>query len=112
MAALDGDDAQCGAPSRRSRRARSLSGGVDVHTEPPRDLRDRIVRAADVEPHATAEKRRRIEAPEHEVGVGHGRTGAAAVARRARIRPGAFRADAEHAASVDSGSEPPPAPTV
>ena len=103
MAALDGDDAQC-ARHRGVRDAHDpLSGGVDVHTEPPRDLRDRVVRAADVEPHATAEKRRRIEAPEHEVGVGHGRTGAAAVARRARIRPGAFRADAEHAAGVDSG---------
>jgi hypothetical protein len=54
--------------------------------------------------HVAAEKAFRVEAAEHEVGVGHGRRGAAAaVAGRARIGAGAHRTDMQGAAVVAPG---------
>ena len=65
-----------------------------------------------VEPQLAADEIAGVEIAEDEVGVRHRRTlAAAAVAGRAGHGPRAFRADAEHAAGIDPGEEPPPAPT-
>ena len=46
----------------------------------------------------------RVEPPEHQIGVGDGRLGAAAaVADRAGIGAGAFRADLDQAGGIDAG---------
>ncbi len=56
----------------------------------------------DVEPAVAAEEIVRVEIAEHEVGVGHGRLGAAlAVAGRPRHRAGALRPDMQDAAGID-----------
>ena len=57
-----------------------------------------------VELHRTAEEEIRVDAAEHDVGVGRRRRrAAAAVAGRARHRAGALRADAQQSALVDPG---------
>ena len=65
---------------------------------------DGAPRGSGVEPHRAAEKIFGIEPAEHEIGVGHGRLGAApAIGGRARVGAGAARADAKGAAAVDIG---------
>ena len=55
-----------------------------------------------VEPAPPAEKGRRVEIAEHQIGVGHRRgTAAVAVAGRARNRTGALRPDMQDAAGID-----------
>ena len=74
--------------------------------EPERlaDAGHRLDGGAAVERHAAAEKKRRIVKPEHQVGVGDGRLGAAAtVACGARVGTGRARADAEQPDLVDVG---------
>ena len=57
---------------------------------------------ARVELHAAAEVLVRVDEPEHDVGVGDRRLGAAEpVARRSRTRPGALRSDVQPALVVD-----------
>ena len=70
-----------------------------VHAERPGDTLDqRTFGGFDIEPHLTAEKAVGGEPPEHEVGIGHRRLGAAAaVAGRPRHRSGALRSDAQPA---------------
>ena len=70
-----------------------------VHAERLGDALDqRTFGGLDIEPHLTAEKAVGGEPPEHEVGVGHRRLGAAAaVAGRPRHRSGALRSDAKAA---------------
>ena len=72
--------------------SRSASGAIALRAKPR------------VERHAAAEQAARREPPEHEVGVGDGRLGAAAaVAGRARLRAGALRPDLQQPVAVEPG---------
>ena len=65
---------------------------------------DRLARRLRVEPDAAAERPRRVERAEHEVGVGQRRVPAAGAVRgRARVGARAVRADRERAEAVDRG---------
>ena len=82
-----------------------VRGLDDVEPERLRaPLLDRLSRALDVQADLAAEEVARVQPPEDDVRVGHGRLRAAApVADRARIGPGALRADAQEPARVDPG---------
>ena len=88
--------------------------GLDAEAELLADGADRALRALDVEAGAgPAHAAVGIDAPEHDVGVGDGRLGAAAaVGDRAGHGAGAARPDLQHAAAVDAAMLPPPAPIV
>ena len=76
--------------------------GQPIDAERCGDAVDRRLGRAPVEPAPPAEKARRVEIAQHQVGVGDRRLGAAlAVAGRARNRTGARRADMQDAALVD-----------
>ena len=75
------------------------------------DAAERALGGGGIELEPAGETRR--QAAQQEVGVGHGpRRTAACVARRAGVRPGALRADAQGAAIALQTTDPPPAPTV
>ncbi len=78
---------------------RVLGRKIERRADP---LGDRALGAVDVERHAAARERRRIDAAEHEIGVGHGRlAAAAAVADRAGLRAGAVGPDRDASERVD-----------
>ncbi len=65
-------------------------------------LQDRLFRRGAVELHVAAEKTRRIDISEHDIGIGHGRVRTAApVTGRPRLRAGALRPDLEKAQLID-----------
>jgi hypothetical protein len=78
--------------------------GEPVDPELGRDTVNRSFGRRSVETAPAAEKARRIEIAEHEIGVGNGRSGAAgAVAGGSRDGAGALRTDMQDAAGVDPG---------
>ena len=87
-------------------------GAHQVQAERPADARlDRRAPPRAVEPHRAAEEEVRIEVAEHQVGVGHGRLGAAlAVAGRPGLGAGAVRPDLERPRPSIRAMLPPPAP--
>ena len=79
-----------------------LRRGQPIDAERCGDAVDRRLGRGPVEPAPSAQKTRRVEIAQHQVGVGDRRLGAAlAVAGRPRSRAGARRADMQDAAVVD-----------
>ena len=77
----------------------ALGRGHAVDAEPAGDAIDGGLGGAAIEARAAAEEVVGIEEAEHQVGVGHGRLGAAAaIAGRSRLRAGALGPDVQHAA--------------
>ena len=73
----------------------AVGGSGNAHAERLGDVGlERLLGSSGVEPHFAAEEAVGADPPEHQVGVGDGRRGAAeAVAGRSRLRAGALRAD-------------------
>ena len=82
----------------------AFGGLVLAHAERVSECFDRAMGGVFVELHAAAEEIVLVEPAEHQIGVGHGRLGAAASIRGgAGHRAGAARPDPESAALVDIG---------
>ena len=104
VAALDRDRADRPHHVGRDHPEQALRGALQGEAEPLRERRQRGARRIGVERHPAAEQAARGKAPEHQIGVGHGRLLAAqAVAGRARQGAGALRADLEEPVPVEPG---------
>ena len=106
VAALHRHEAQCIHHGRVGDLHDAVCGGHDVQPERVGAfLLDRRARRGHVQLDLTAEKVVRVEAAEHQVGVGHrGLAAAFAVADRTGVGAGAARTDAQRAAGIHPGN--------